>query len=54
VRCRTQFGLHLLQVLSEREPVKDIQVEERYDVLKSFDQKRDINLATSREDRARN
>nr|AAM63512.1 peptidyl-prolyl cis-trans isomerase-like protein [Arabidopsis thaliana] len=28
VRCRTQFGLHLLQVLSEREPVKDIQVEE--------------------------
>ncbi|CAN7114511.1 unnamed protein product [Brassica rapa subsp. narinosa] len=28
VRCKTQFGWHLLQVLSEREPVKDIQVEE--------------------------
>ncbi|CAG7891927.1 rhodanese-like/PpiC domain-containing protein 12, chloroplastic [Brassica rapa] len=28
VTCKTQFGWHLLQVLSEREPVKDIQVEE--------------------------
>ncbi|CAA7061974.1 unnamed protein product [Microthlaspi erraticum] len=28
VKCKTQFGWHLLQVLSEREPVKDIQVEE--------------------------
>lgn len=28
VRCKTQFGWHLLQVLSEREGVKEIQVDE--------------------------
>ncbi|XP_048605469.1 rhodanese-like/PpiC domain-containing protein 12, chloroplastic isoform X2 [Brassica napus] len=36
VTCKTQFGWHLLQVLSEREPVKDIQVEELHSKMQDL------------------